>query len=495
MSNLAVFSKAPPQDKGFRYRPKRPDMTWVEYLQMLLHIAAEIEHALMVQYLYAAYSLGGDQVPQGERQRVAGWRNSILAVAKEEMGHLLTVQNVLTCLGAPPNLARSNFPWDKHFLPFNFALRPANKTAVACYVFAEMPLTKAFHLPEAPTVPMEMRYKRFLDTDRPHIAKLARLNSADEEPHTVGLVYETIIDLIGDRTRIPDSAFDSRSYPVQASWDDWGRGYRPDPYLVDSEGYRTQDGKTAAVDKRKSIEASAHDANVMIDKVATRTECVKALQALSAQGEALDYGRDTEGLPSHFDRFLEIYQDIVDIEQSKAGWSPCRDVALNPTTVEALGEGNDGAYLENETTRTWGLLFNVRYRLLLGYLGHTFRLARQPAPGGPNLRGITMHRVFGEMYNIKTLSTLLMAMPIGADAAGPRAGPPFEMPYTLELPPGDTETWKVHLAMIDDSRSLCTTLLSLDPAHAAYLKTQMQLDSQTADWLRSIIATAPRKDA
>ena len=30
---------------------------------MLLQIGAEIEHALMVEYLYAAYSLGGSQVP------------------------------------------------------------------------------------------------------------------------------------------------------------------------------------------------------------------------------------------------------------------------------------------------------------------------------------------------------------------------------------------------------------------------------------------------
>ena len=39
---------------------KRPDMTWKDHLVMLLHIGAEIEHSLMVQYLYAAYSLGGE---------------------------------------------------------------------------------------------------------------------------------------------------------------------------------------------------------------------------------------------------------------------------------------------------------------------------------------------------------------------------------------------------------------------------------------------------
>ena len=38
---------------------KRPGMTWKDHLVMLLHIGAEIEHSLMVQYLFAAYTIGG----------------------------------------------------------------------------------------------------------------------------------------------------------------------------------------------------------------------------------------------------------------------------------------------------------------------------------------------------------------------------------------------------------------------------------------------------
>src|SRR5215472_18062071 len=73
-----------------------PDgFTWHGYLVQLLHIASSIEHALMVQYLFAAYSLD-DGVENSEfREKVVLWRNLILSIAKEEMGHLLTVQNVL----------------------------------------------------------------------------------------------------------------------------------------------------------------------------------------------------------------------------------------------------------------------------------------------------------------------------------------------------------------------------------------------------------------
>ena len=46
-----------------------------DYAIFLLRIAAEVEHSLMVQYLFAAYSLGGPDVPddrQRRRARLAG---------------------------------------------------------------------------------------------------------------------------------------------------------------------------------------------------------------------------------------------------------------------------------------------------------------------------------------------------------------------------------------------------------------------------------------
>ena len=78
--------------------PVPVDFTPHRYAVFLLHVAAEIEHALMVQYLYAAFSLGGSEVPKDHWIQVSEWREIILGIAKEEMGHLMTVQNVLRCL-------------------------------------------------------------------------------------------------------------------------------------------------------------------------------------------------------------------------------------------------------------------------------------------------------------------------------------------------------------------------------------------------------------
>src|SRR3954468_13476877 len=72
-----------------------PEYSWREYAVFLLHVAAEIEHALMIQYLYAAYSLGGSGLSTDQQALAGHWRTVILGIAKEEMGHFVTVQNLL----------------------------------------------------------------------------------------------------------------------------------------------------------------------------------------------------------------------------------------------------------------------------------------------------------------------------------------------------------------------------------------------------------------
>ena len=55
----------------------------------LLTAAAEVEHALMVQYLFAAYSIRTDSLPG-----TAEIQEQLIQIAREEMGHLATVQNL-----------------------------------------------------------------------------------------------------------------------------------------------------------------------------------------------------------------------------------------------------------------------------------------------------------------------------------------------------------------------------------------------------------------
>src|SRR4051794_23719153 len=90
-----------------------PDLTAypapIEKAEVLLHVAAEVEHALLVQYLYAAYSLRNDRDPEKETDashltQLRDWRATIVEIAREEMGHLISVQNLLLLLGLPLSL-------------------------------------------------------------------------------------------------------------------------------------------------------------------------------------------------------------------------------------------------------------------------------------------------------------------------------------------------------------------------------------------------------
>ena len=134
----ALVVGAPP-DQEERVPVLPAEFSWRDYTILLLHIASEIEHSLMVQYLYAAWSLGGPQIPQRHREELRWMQNEVLAIAKEEMGHLITVQNVLRLLGAPLNLDREDYPWGSDFYPFPFSLEPMTLDVLARYVYAEAP--------------------------------------------------------------------------------------------------------------------------------------------------------------------------------------------------------------------------------------------------------------------------------------------------------------------------------------------------------------------
>ena len=67
------------------------------------------------------------------------WQETILGIAKEEMGHLITVQNLLTVLGAPRQFDRDDYPNVSPLYPFGFRLEPISLESLAAYVCAESP--------------------------------------------------------------------------------------------------------------------------------------------------------------------------------------------------------------------------------------------------------------------------------------------------------------------------------------------------------------------
>jgi hypothetical protein len=532
---------------------KRPDMSWRDHLVMLLTFGATAEHCLMVQYLYAAYSLKVESSdPPERRQLIENWRHNILAVAREEMGHLLTVQNLLLLLGAPAALGRDSSVWAQNYYPYPFSLEPLTLDTLACFVYAEMPHIdpdKDIDPDKAEDDEQKKKLVEFRALLKDVIGKVEgrfgdpKHRFADGrmplDAHRVAELYQQIIDVINNPKLIPDSTFDESSYEYQASWDEWGRGYKPNPYLLDAGGNKVDDdryysdddadgpdddpdepGAPRAINVGRSgasvlVRLGASDTRaqsyVRVDKAATRTEAVEALHRIAKQGEAPHLGfnkrlkKSVEPELSHFDRFIAVYRELKAETDKSKGWSPAQGVCSNPTTrQEPPHLEAKYAQLQSVVAKRLGQMFNIRYRLLLNYLGHIFRLAKTRPVDRPNVRALLMHRVFGEMYNLKTLAGLLVRTPLGDETDGRWAAPPFEMPYSFTLPDADADVWRQHHELIGTSLEACKKLLSFasrpDAAGRAakghltatgaeaYLRALHDLDSQTRDWFDAILA-------
>jgi hypothetical protein len=457
--------------------PPYHGLTWRGYLVQLLHIASSIEHALMVQYLYAAYSLDPKRgTDQNERRMINRWRNLLLSVAKEEMGHMLTVQNLLCLLGAPVELVRENHPWDSDFYPFQFKLERLTVESLTRYVCAEMPEK----MPAALDVPWfffngELKKYRMELPNDPTV------------PH-VGLLYRRIIEIITDPYRIQDSDLHSESFPFQASGDDWGRGHKM-PSLKDSMLFIFPEIPLAA-------SLSDTRSNVIIERMATRRQAIDALNLVAEQGEAAP-----EALAgSHFQRFLDALHEYQGLKEKHGPeWEPTHQVADNPhTRLPNEKRKESESLIIWPRSEKWANLFNLRYRMLLSYLSHSFQLARDDKEA--RLRGVVIHKVFSEMYNLKAVAGILVGLPLKDPNDPRRAGPPFQMPYTLALPTGAIDRWRMHRDLVDgclmlnsdlqDTRDFFTPIEEL-----SFLRAMEELDGKSADWIEQLVGGLSRGQA
>src|ERR1700740_905914 len=88
--------------RGGKAAPEAPFV--IEHREALIYMlceAAELEHGIMCQYLFGAFSLkqSADEGLSGDGLAAANrWRKQILHVATQEMLHLALVQNLLTAI-------------------------------------------------------------------------------------------------------------------------------------------------------------------------------------------------------------------------------------------------------------------------------------------------------------------------------------------------------------------------------------------------------------
>jgi hypothetical protein len=228
--------------------------------------------------------------------------------------------------------------------------------------------------------------------------------------------------------------------------------------------------------------------DLIVLPVTARTDAVAALQAIATQGEA--NSSDDDSAPSHFARFLRIFRQFP----RDGTWSPARNVPQNPYVTTSLNSGEDaaakdGTPITHPAGKLWGHLFNIRYRLLLTTLLHCFEYPSnidQDSQSTP--RGLLVHATFGEMYNIRAISQILVTTPLRANQPDLMAGPPFQVPYTLKPPVDPLDRWRLHIELLQRSRDLAGHLLAVEgDKHRAYLQSLQEVDHQTRKSIEAML--------
>lgn len=440
-----------------------PEFNGKDYLAFLLSIDAELEHGLMLQYLYAAYSLGGPQVPAEHRDKVREWQEIILGIAKEEMGHFVSVQNVLRLIGAPLHFERQDYPWDTPFYPFPFKLEPLTIEAIAKYVYVESPVG-------------------WIDSGTREANEIKEIISAEDHGDPISVLFEVVLQLVKDRNAIPDEVFQIGTYPFQAKFDEWGRGY-----AGGKRGNTTEGHAKGAPD-------------VLVAPLASRDDAYNSLMKISEQGEATK-NEDNDGQPSHFKRFLYVYTEMRDA-LATGDWHPARNLAINPyidwdnedpnsSPAEGQVSSEERDMITNPVAVNWAHLCNVRYRMLLAFITHSFKLdGGFNDSGAYSPRGTIINATFGEMYNIRSIANVLVKLPISRGSYK-YAGPPFLIPYTLELPIGEHNRWRVHRDLVMASKDLIKKLRRTSSGQDLnYLKALQEADDNLLAIIDKLTAPA-----
>ena len=139
-----------------------PTTTRARTLAEDLQRAARLEHAVMLQYLYAAFSLRvplGDRGTPNQAEQVRRWKRTLLSVARQEMKHLGLACNLLHAVNSDAYFLTEPVQENEYFIsdenkkpvPLTFKLARYSRETIRRFVRFEQPDEP---LPEDPKLPL-----------------------------------------------------------------------------------------------------------------------------------------------------------------------------------------------------------------------------------------------------------------------------------------------------------------------------------------------------
>jgi hypothetical protein len=346
-------------------------------LTYLLCQAAELEHSLMAQYLFAAFSLRSEPGPgltADQLEVVERWRKVILAISAEEMLHWALVQNLLIAVGSAPYVSRPHMPHQAKGYPPGVQLRllPFGDAALQHFIYLERP--EGMDMSDAegfePTGPV------------PEPMAPGELQPRGQDFSTQGHLYRAIenglvvlVDRIGEERLFIGPRFHQSDAPHV-----W-------PELVP-----------------------------IVDVASAR----HTIDRIVEQGE----GARGDWATAHYGRFLAVFDEYRAMRAADSSFRPAHNaVAAGVRGVEGV---DPDVFITDPVTAAVSDLFNAVYDVLLQMIARYFAFGHETDEQRHVLADVGITLMF---VAVKPLGLLLARLPVGHEQRHATAGANFQLAY------------------------------------------------------------------
>ncbi|HEX4965382.1 MAG TPA: ferritin-like domain-containing protein [Thermoanaerobaculia bacterium] len=406
-------------------------------LLALLNLAVEVEHSLLVQYLYAAASIQSGPV-----------KSMVRDIAVQEMAHLITAENLLLAVGGPGvfHIGRDSARAASSFNPLPLNLEPISQLTLCEYVLAERPAT----IPESePDVQDKVKELEQLVADKTGL-----------HPHRVGALYAKIYWIL----QPTDAPFG----PLPLT---------PDPAIGFVAGWHIKPGEFTPPDQTELHQAepaewhASSGPDMRIHPVADAATAVAAVNSIMEQGEGPAHTQE-----SHFYKFLDA------LKQFESGAVPVLPLPMNPFVGHLPLGVSTGTALAHTYVRLWANLLNVRYSALLLNIGHALLTPRDNAD-----RLLLIEFIFNRLMMSDLGGLIKQMISPTMRQLDPNSAPTFEL-LREDMPPSLQACWTRQSELLDIEKQIRDEL-RLRPELVADIFGQTLLDTLEANWqeLRALV--------
>jgi len=344
--------------------------------------AAELEHGLLCQYLFAAFSMKKhptESAAPPQLELLRSWEAHILRVAREEMAHLGTVTNLLTAIGGAPQFRRPNFPQPSRYFP-----EPSEGGVGYVEFVLEAFSARAFE-----------RFTRF---EAPEEELRVALEAIAPDP----IEYVTVGDL----------------------------------YRQIREAFETLEERELFIGPRTAQDTDDWSASLKLRNVVDRATAVEAINDIIEEGEAAPEKRPT----SHWATFARITEELDKEVKQHPDFDPARPVVSNPLTRQHRDSSSGATIINDSDTLQIAELFNAVYGTMMLMLMHFYSFASENAEQREGLRATVRQMMSGV---VRPLGEILTQLPARDDLPGKTAGAGFESYTDLRVPGDRRNSWTI----------------------------------------------------